>query len=641
MQQKFTSYITLILLFGLLVLPVGSASAQTAASFPGASAANVSGGQDRAGDKSVAAVTLPNLLLDPSFEAAYTSTTNWKQASTNSDTPLCKIVDCSTGGGTAGPRTGNVWAWFGGIDSDDPESIWPEVGDLYQNVTFPTCGATLTFYLWIGFAQSGSDANDLFSVKIDGTTVFTANATQKSSYLTYTLVTVDVSAYANGGTHKVEFYSITTDQNVTFNLEDVSLTRNCFTISGNAGVAGATLNYTGGSTTADGSGNYSFKPPAGWSGTVTPSKTNYTFSPESRTYSDLGADITGQNYTATAAVTISGNVGVTGVTLSYTDGTPKTALSEANGDYSFIVSNNWSGTVTPSHECFTFTPIDRTYNNVTTSQTNQNYTPSAGSSNLCVSQSTIDFAEQLYYTKSGSITTTLTNNQAIDAHMGSFQRSSGQFILSSNTCAGATLTPGQTCSFDMQFKPTAYGALSGTLTINSDAPDSPLVITLDGTGLSGTQLVTKGGSFEQDNNNDTIPDFWAATGLAALDGRSNQFAKHGFYSVKLVGQPGTTKTLKQTIVKNGLAGDDFLYVLWSKAENVPGGLKYRTQVSFYNGATLVERRIKDYTSGTHHWEYKWLPMTVSGNYTSIEIEIIYSLPSGTAWFDSNSLKWAP
>jgi hypothetical protein len=90
-----------------------------------------------------------------------------------------------------------------------------------------------------------------------------------------------------------------------------------------------------------------------------------------------------------------------------------------------------------------------------------------------------------------------------------------------------------------------------------------------------------------------------------------------------------------------LAGDDFLYVLWSKAENVPGGLKYRTQVSFYNGATLVERRIKDYTSGTHHWEYKWLPMTVSGNYTSIEVEIIYSLPSGTAWFDSNSLKWAP
>jgi hypothetical protein len=213
--------------------------------------------------------------------------------------------------------------------------------------------------------------------------------------------------------------------------------------------------------------------------------------------------------------------------------------------------------------------------------------------------------------------------------------------LSSNTCAGATLTPSQSCTFDMHFKPTGYGTLAGTLTINSDAANDPVVISLDAVGLPGTQLVTKGGSFEQDNDNDTIPDFWDASGLTSLDGISNQYAKHGTYSVKLVGQSGVNKTLKQTIVKNGSAGDDFLYVLWSRAQNVPGGIKYRTQVSFYNGNTLVERRIKDYTSGTHDWEYRWLPITVSGNYTRIEVEIIYSLASGTAWFDSDSLKWAP
>jgi hypothetical protein len=193
----------------------------------------------------------------------------------------------------------------------------------------------------------------------------------------------------------------------------------------------------------------------------------------------------------------------------------------------------------------------------------------------------------------------------------------------------------------MQFKPTAYGALSGTLTINSDAVNDPVVISLDAIGLPGTQLVTKGGSFEQDNDNNGIPDFWNTTGLTSLDGQSNQYAKHGIYSMKIAGQSGVTKTLKQTIVQNGSAGDDFLYVLWSKALNVPGGFKYRTQVSFYNGNTLVERRIKDYTSGTHDWEYRWLPITVSGNYTRIEVEIIYSLASGTVWFDSDSLKWAP
>jgi glucose/arabinose dehydrogenase/photosystem II stability/assembly factor-like uncharacterized protein len=253
----------------------------------------------------------------------------------------------------------------------------------------------------------------------------------------------------------------------------------------------------------------------------------------------------------------------------------------------------------------------------------------------------VDFGGQLYYIKSDPLRTTLTNYQATDVHMGSFVRSSGQFLLSNNTCAGAILAPSQSCTFDLQFKPTAYGALSGTLAINSDATNDPVVISLAGVGLSGTQLVTQGGSFEQDNDNNGIPDFWNTTGLTALDGQSNQYAKHGTYSMKIVGQAGATKTLKKTILKNGSAGDDFLFVLWSKAEDVPDGFYYRTQISFYNGATLVEQRIKDYTSGTHDWEYRWLPITVIGDYTRIEVEIIYSLASGTAWFDSNSLKWAP
>ena len=327
---------------------------------------------------------LTNLVQDPSLEAAYTSTALWKQASTNSDTPLCTVNDCGNGAGTAGPRTGTVWAWFGGIDfMNDPESISPEVGDLYQNVTFPTCGALLEFYLWIGEAQAGSDAADILLARIDGTTVFTANATQKNSYPSYTLVSVDVSSFANGAVHKLEFYSVTTGQLVTFNLDDVSLVRNCFTISGNAGVAAATLSYPGGSTLADGSGNYSFDVHSGWSGTVTPSKSGYHFSPTSRTYSNVTSDRTGQNYTATVLYTISGNVGAAGVTLSYDDGGPQTATSTSNGDYSFIVPSNWTGTVTPSHQCFTFSPTSRNYPNVTSNQSSQDYTATPKVSSSC------------------------------------------------------------------------------------------------------------------------------------------------------------------------------------------------------------------------------------------------------------------
>ncbi len=237
-----------------------------------------------------------NLLQDPSFEA-YTPNPYWTETSTNFGTPLCTVADCDTGGETAGPRTGSAWSWFGGTSDD-------ETGSLSQTVTIPSGSTNLEFYLWIGSAGAGSDAADVFIAKIDGVTVFSANATQISSYPTYTLVTVDVSAYANGASHTVMFSSITTGQTVTFNLDDVALLSEPprYTISGNAGVGGAALSYTDGThktATADGSGLYSFTVPSGWSDTVTPSKTGYTFTPVSIDYDNMQSDQTGQNYTAT------------------------------------------------------------------------------------------------------------------------------------------------------------------------------------------------------------------------------------------------------------------------------------------------------------------------------------------------------
>ena len=112
----------------------------------------------------------------------------------------------------------------------------------------------------------------------------------------------------------------------------VSINVTAYTISGNAGVAGATLSYIDGTpktVTADGTGAYSFQVPTDWSGTVTPSKAGYNFSPASMSYTNVQADQTGQNYSTNGVmVTISGNAGVAGATLSYTDGTPKTATAD-------------------------------------------------------------------------------------------------------------------------------------------------------------------------------------------------------------------------------------------------------------------------------------------------------------------------
>lgn len=153
-----------------------------------------------------------NLLQDPGFEA-YTPSSYWDEFDLNYATPLCSAADCGTGG--VGPRTGNIWAWFG---TDLPDA-YAYVG---QTVTFPQGTAALSFYLATS-AAAGSGVDDQFFVMIDSTQVFHTDATQATSYLNYTLVNVDVSAFADGGIHEVYFYIDTYDEPVSFHMDDVSL----------------------------------------------------------------------------------------------------------------------------------------------------------------------------------------------------------------------------------------------------------------------------------------------------------------------------------------------------------------------------------------------------------------------------------
>ena len=72
-----------------------------------------------------------------------------------------------------------------------------------------------------------------------------------------------------------------------------------YTISGNAGMANATITYTGGFTTTDTNGNYSFTVTESWFGTVTPSKDGYNFTPPNRSYNNIKENHTVQDYIAT------------------------------------------------------------------------------------------------------------------------------------------------------------------------------------------------------------------------------------------------------------------------------------------------------------------------------------------------------
>jgi hypothetical protein len=108
-----------------------------------------------------------------------------------------------------------------------------------------------------------------------------------------------------------------------------------------------------------------------------PTPNGYTFAPASRSYGNVSSNQTGPDYTATQLTyTISGSAtyngsSLAGVTLS---GLPGNPVTNASGNYSAIVTRGWSGTVRPTLSGYTFSPTKRTYSNVTSNKTSQNYT---------------------------------------------------------------------------------------------------------------------------------------------------------------------------------------------------------------------------------------------------------------------------
>jgi hypothetical protein len=69
--------------------------------------------------------------------------------------------------------------------------------------------------------------------------------------------------------------------------------------SGGTPVGGVVMNGLPGNPTTDSRGNYSSQVSSGWSGTVTPTLSGYTFNPPSQSYSGLTANQSGQDYIAT------------------------------------------------------------------------------------------------------------------------------------------------------------------------------------------------------------------------------------------------------------------------------------------------------------------------------------------------------
>ncbi len=110
---------------------------------------------------------------------------------------------------------------------------------------------------------------------------------------------------------------------------------------------------------------------------------------------------------------------------------------------------------------------------------------SATTASVSVSPANVAFGTQVVGTASSPQSVTLSNGTA-SAISVSAPSITGDFLISSNSC-GTSLAAGSSCVVQVEFKPTATGTRTGTLTI-SDSPDnaSPHQIGLSGSGVTAT-----------------------------------------------------------------------------------------------------------------------------------------------------------
>jgi len=95
------------------------------------------------------------------------------------------------------------------------------------------------------------------------------------------------------------------------------------------------------------------------------------------------------------------------------------------------------------------------------------------------------FGNQVLNTTSGVRSVTVTNTGTGPLNVTSVAASPE---YARNSMCASTLNPGDACTVGVTFTPTALGAQTGTVTLNSNASNGPQVVNLTGNGFAGAAL---------------------------------------------------------------------------------------------------------------------------------------------------------
>jgi hypothetical protein len=179
-------------------------------------------------------------------------------------------------------------------------------------------------------------------------------------------------------------------------------------------------------------------------------------------------------------------------TLSVLGSTNGTTFSQLVGSAGYTFNPSTGNTVTislPSGTSDRYVELSFTGNTGWTAAQLSEFEvfPGGGStgptgSPLTASPSSVSFGSETVGSTSSARSVTVSNPGSAAVSMASVGVT-GPFSETNN--CGTSLAAGGSCAVSVTFAPTAAGSASGTLSVNSSAPGSPLTVALSGTGTAG------------------------------------------------------------------------------------------------------------------------------------------------------------
>jgi hypothetical protein len=365
------------------------------------------------------------------------------------------------------------------------------------------------------------------------------------------------------------------------------------TVSG-AVASGVTVNLTGtssGTTTTDGSGNYSFTGLSNGGYTLTPSKTGFTFTPSSQPATVNNANPPNANFTSAAVptYTISGTVSgavASGVTVNLTGTSSGTTTTDGSGNYSFTGLSNGGYTLTPSKAGFTFTPSSQpaTVNNA--NPPNVNFTSQVV---VAPPNPVIDAKVSNNGTQGSTITspvfTTTSSNELLLAFVATDYLGGANTTVTGVSGGGLTWalavrSNGQSGSSEIwrAFATTPLSSVTVTATLSQSVVCSITVMTFSGVDTSGTN----GSGAIGQTKSASSPSGAPTASLTTTRNNSWVFGVGNDFDNAIARVPGASQSLVNQFLTS--AGDTY----WVQMQNGPTLLS-GTSVSINDTAPTGDR----------------------------------------------------